>query len=521
MMRQPMPVRPRRRLFAGLAVAAAALAAPVAANERVGNFGPVTDGALPFTMTFTEIADPPGTLPALHSFELAARPDGTWLLLGGRGGPASEIERDKPAPSGSGDDTIPQSGLHGFNPPAPGAPNNFPVRSFNNRLWVYNPLTGESLSYDLDQLPPEIANPLQTTSMQAWYDRSSDAMTVVGGYGWNGDKSNLVTYDTMIRFPVGPLVDAIRRGDPPDSVAKLFSVARDPGLQVTGGDLVKWGDDYLLLFGQNFNGMYFAFGAGLPSGTTQEYTDEIRQISMAPDGSILGVAPFAHDPNGEYHRRDLNVRMTRDAVSGAPRVGVYGGVFKDGGPAGFQHPILVDPDARTGVVQTDASQLFNGYATAVVPVWAESAQVMAQVFFGGIGRGVYHTSPEPVGMDNDGMPFGMDISVLTQNGEGAWHEFVLPEPIPGSLLLGANGQFVPHPKARIDQLVTDDGLVLLDKLPPDEDTLVGWIYGGIEAAMPQPPKKPSEGEEAPTWASDRLFEVRVRPSPGAAVPVLP
>ncbi len=502
--------RPLVRIALAGAVATI-LAGPADANERVGNFGPVTDGALPFTLAFSENADPPGSPPALHSFALAARPDGTWLMLGGRGGPADQVAKDR----------IPQSGMHGFNPTVAGNAN-FPKPSYNTAIWVYSPMTGESLSYDLSQLPDAIAKPLQTTSQQSWYDRKTDQMTVVGGYGWNPEGTDLITYDTMIQFKAGDVIDAIRQGLDATAIAGLFQVLHDPMLQVTGGELVKVGSTFYLVFGQDFQGGYFAFGESLPAGTTQAYTEEVRQITMVPGKfEILGISAWAKDHPEEYHRRDLNVRLTRDATNGKPRIGVYGGVFKRGGPGGFDTPILMDPVVRAITLETGGSQLFNGYATALIPIWADSAKTMSQVFFGGIGHGVYHTQDEPVGIDNDGMPFGSDISVMTHHGDGSWAEFVLPEPVPGNQMLAANGVFVINPQLVHAGHVSDDDIILLDTLPDGQDVLIGWVYGGILSDSPQPPKDPSKGKEAPTRASDKVFEVHLSRSPGAAIPVLP
>lgn len=477
-------------------------------QQRVGKFGPETDGVLPFTISFNELSNPNGYPPALHSFRIAVADDGTWLMLGGRGAPADKV------------DSVEQSGLHGFNPPA-AKKNNFPRPSYNTAIWSYNPDTGETASFDTEGLPKDLARPLQTTSQQSWYDRETDLLTIVGGYGWNEDLTDLITYDTMIQVPLNPLIEAVEDHAPPEEVAKLFKKLHHPMLQVTGGDMVKVGNTFYLIFGQKFMGSYFAFGAGLPSGTTQEYTEEIRAITLVPGKfEILDISALPKDNPEEYHRRDLNIGLTIDAPSGEPRVAAYGGVFKKGGPGGFEQPILFDAEKGVITVETEGRQIFNAYATAVIPIWAEEAGVMSQVFFGGIGRGVYHTHGQDIGLDNDGMPFGSDISVLTHHKDGAWSEYVLAKPVPRNQLLATNGVFVPVHELRHNEHLLEDSIIRLDTLPEDEEVMIGWIYGGILAGMPQPPKHPTQGDEVPTSATDKIFEVYVSRAPGAAIPVL-
>ncbi|TVQ39166.1 MAG: hypothetical protein EA356_02070, partial [Geminicoccaceae bacterium] len=212
-----------RSLFVALGFAVAASLAVAAPQQPVGQFGPVTDAALPFTLEFRQVTSPKDAPPALHSFVSAVAADGTWLLLSGRGASAAMI------------DDVEQSGLHGFNPPGAGR-SNFPLPSYNTGIWTFHPTTGEVAVLDIDTLPDAIRYPLRTTSQQAWYDRAADQLTIVGGYGWNPEATDLQTYDTMIRVEVAPLIEAVRTGQP---AADLFQVLTHPQLQVTGGDLVQ------------------------------------------------------------------------------------------------------------------------------------------------------------------------------------------------------------------------------------------------------------------------------------------
>jgi hypothetical protein len=116
---------------------------------------------------------------------------------------------------------------------------------------------------------------------------------------------------------------------------------------------------------------------------------------------------------------------------------------------------------------------------------------MSQVFFGGIGKGVYHPHLPVAGLDNDGMPYVSDISILTHRFDGSWKEFVLAKPTPRNQLIGANATFFINPLLRKSGWVSDEEIILLDEMPKGQRMLIGWIFGGIWAGQPQPPNTPS------------------------------
>ena len=54
----------------------------------------------------------------------------------------------------------------------------------------------------------------------------------------------------------------------------------DDRLKVTGGELEKIGENYFLVFGQRFDGLYNPADVG----NDQQYTDEVRIFAIVDDG---------------------------------------------------------------------------------------------------------------------------------------------------------------------------------------------------------------------------------------------
>jgi hypothetical protein len=111
------------------------------------------------------------------------------------------------------------------------------------------------------------------------------------------------------------------------------------------------------------------------------------------------------------------------------------------------------------------------------------------------------------GLDNDGMPYVSDISILTHRFDGSWKEFVLAKPTPRNQLIGANATFFINPLLRKSGWVSDEEIILLDEMPKGQRMLIGWIFGGIWAGQPQPPNTPSlVATPSPLWLRTALWK---------------
>jgi hypothetical protein len=486
-------------LLAGCAAAGAPeRASPPGAGATLGALpANAVANALPYTLEFVPVTGAAAAgLPALQSYAIATAADGRWLLLGGRR----------------------NQGLHMFNP-APAY--NFPRDSTNRSLWVIDPATLDVWSLDLRALAPALAAPLMATNPQSYYDAAADLLYVIGGYGWTADQSDMITFPTLTVLPVARVMQAVVQGNA-DSVAALIRTATDQRFAVTGGELKRIGYDFYLVFGQRFDGQYRAFGPDsvheLPY--RQAYTNEIRKFRLNPRDtvSILSYSALTTaDPSMPFHRRDGNIFDDVDPATGAPRIAAYGGVFPPGIIGAYTQPVYVDGGGAR--LETGFSQRFSQYTAPVIVAWDSAGGAAYRTFFGGIGGTYYYQAAgQAWAMDtvtkqgrNDGLPFTADITTVVQSGAG-YAEWILPYPVPDTLLLAATVPFIPN-VALGGGRVTEGGAIRLNAFAPGDTATIGYIFGGILANCPLP-LIPSSG----TQASNLLFRVVLRNTPSAAIP---
>jgi hypothetical protein len=168
-------------------------------------------------------------------------------------------------------------------------------------------------------------------------------------------------------------------------------------------------------------------------------------------------------------------------------------------------------------------QRFSQYECPVITIYQASAQDTSvyHTLFGGISSHYYNqTTEQKAAFDNvtaqgrnDGFPFISDVSTFQRSADGTYHEFILPNPIVDNRLLGSSIPFIENPTLVSQGLAFQNGVIQLNKFPAGEKTLIGYIYGGIEAAFPLP-LKPNSG----TSVSNTLFAVYLTNTPSAAIP---
>jgi hypothetical protein len=474
------------------ATLAEATAAPVTPTDAAAAIVP---NALPFTLEFVPQTFS-GALPTLQSYTIATTQQNLWLLVGGR-----------------------TQGLHTFQETA----DNFPPLSANNNMWVIDPGSGQFWQFDVNKLPPEKAAPLQATNQQSYHDPVTDQLYIIGGYGWKADQSDMITFNTIIRFPVAEMVAALQ-ADPQEveRIDALIEIASDDRFAVTGGELAKLGDQFYLAYGQKFMGQYRAFSGGGQAPFTQEYTEEIRVFTLFPNTlEINAYGPLTNgDPDQPFHRRDGNVVEDIDPNLGVPRLSAYGGVFKPGQIAAYTEPIYLNAE---GIAEVDRSleQRFSQYECPVIPIYDDANKMMYNTFFGGISHSYYFQTPaqqqayEQVTQEgrNDGFPFIADITVLVQDSAGQYSQYIMPQPIPDNQLLGTSVPFILNPALMGSDSVYENGTIRLSSLQPGQRLLIGYIYGGILAQNPLP-LQPNSG----TSASNALFEVYLTNAASGAIP---
>ena len=493
---------------------------------------------LPFTVTLKEI-DYSGTAPpGLHSYTSAVLKDGRWLVMSGR--------------------TV---GLHTFNAvdsQAHPKKGNFPPKSANHDILVIDPHEGVQARFDVRGLSTDLAGPLQSTNQQFWHDEEDDTLYVVGGYGVDHADNLMVTFDTMLVMSPERVASILTSGGP--DIAKALEqgirVLRDDRFAVTGGYFENLEGLYYLAFGQLFFGQYSTFGrpqdslfaqrqqkmileksagevhdvsqlrlateGGVPF--VQHYTEELRVFTLDPDN--LGILSYGttvtSDPTRSFHRRDGNFVTTIDPSTGKARLAAFGGVFPPGVIGAYSEPIYIDGPGIYDIA--DFEQSFSQYECPVLIAYDPEAKAVYHTFFAGISKHFYHLTDKQIADyekvtaegRNDGLPFINDISVVVLDGDGKHSEYILPEAMPEKRLVGANAellQAVPPSGASDIRHAAVPEAVDLSKMKPGESRVVGYIFGGIEAAAPLP-LIPNHG----TWASSSVFAVTVTNTPSPVIP---
>lgn len=431
--------------------------------------------SIPYTISVTKSTTHPDV--ALQSFAFAEH-DNKWLMLGGR-----------------------KQGFHKTSTKA----STFPTKYSNDSIFVYD--QGTNRTYGID-IPLEHLTYLRATNHQ--YQQSGDVLYVIGGYGSNcttgtpGERDEPSCYQTFPRLTaikVPELITAIINGDNTTANEQIVSI-EDERMRVTGGGLGQLGDNYYLVFGQDYDTIYMG-------GVTGQYTEEVRQFQINFDGTNLSIDNYVayKDPSGitgaasQYHRRDLNVITTIDPRTAQPNITVYGGVFTSSG-GGWVNPIYVNatsPSQADIIIDEDYQQKFCQYECASVLLYDKENSTMYTSLMGGISDYSYNKAGEmePSNFQNN-LPFVNTITSIIHFGDGSSIEYPQAPSAALPKLIGAEAEFIPNPA-----LAKVNGEVIDFNQLPNRNTpiLLGWMYGGIWATAPQ------SSDFDPTYAINEVYEV--------------
>lgn len=396
-------------------------------------------------------------IPGFHSFAFAQAGD-KWLLIGGR-----------------------TNGLHGLN-------NNggFPGEFKNDAVIVIDTVTWNFYQADLNQLPQNIAAPMRSTNME--YIQNGDYLYMVGGYGWDSINENFVTFPTLTAVHINNMIDAVIHSKP---ISSCIRQVTDTNMTVCGGDLVKLGNDYYLMFGHNFKGTYDP-NAASPI-FTQVYSNRIKKFNLTDNGTTISLSNFSYNTDTtNFHRRDLTT-CPLIQPDGSFGVGAYGGVFKKNADMPYLEPILLSANGTTTV--KTYQQVMSQYTCAVLPAYDNAGKNMYTTFFGGISLYDYNTGTGLVVRDTT-LPFINDVTTLSTFANGSMEEKVLPLQLPG--LLGSNAKFV------LNKAISSysNEVINLQQLPKTQ-SLAGYIIGGIKA---------EKGSLGKSIANTTIYRVYITPS---------
>lgn len=427
--------------------------------------------------------------------------DGKWLLMCGR-----------------------NNGLHPFFDP--NIVPNFPKQMQNALVFVIDPKTGEHWMRDLNDsesgLNMEEIDSLSMTSPQSY--QKGNTLYITGGYGVKrGDKpfnDKFITWDRLTAIDIPGLMAWTMDKSHKQKAKCYIRQISDPGFKVTGGYMnqIKSNDPCnpnptLLICGQLFDGSY----EDDPHNVVQEYTMTVRAFHIIDKGPqkklrVKWLPPV--EKQDFLRRRDLNCVPILQIKDGKPESSfiAYSGVFTESFGV-FTVPVTIFPDGSFFQPDKDDPNTFkqgmNHYISATMGLFSEKLGKMYTVLFGGISDGFF------VGGDfhkvND-LPFIDQVTAIELNENDQFSQIYLNNTTfptiptlngaPG--IFGTSAQFFPaNPEVGLDQVFDLDDI--LDK---QEETLVGYIVGGIVSTVPQ---TANNNQLVTTAASPCIFSVYVSP----------
>lgn len=441
---------------------------------------PYLNGQIPYSVEIREASFAPAALPNIHSFT-SGEWDGEWVILAGR-----------------------TNGLHGMT-----GRNAFDPLYENREVWVINPSTQQSWSKSLETsaasgLNQDEVDSLSCTNTEFYQD--GETLIVVGGYGYKRSEGDHVTYDRISAINLPGLISWVKApaGTESSRAGDHIKQVIDPYFQVTGGALEKIGDEFQLIFGQNYQGRYRPNFNGI-------YTRQVRRFKTAfinGGFSVPSSSKLATTPSDDYRRRDLNVVtvLERNGLNAFNEKSlILSGVFTtDNGV--WTSPVLVSAGGNVVMsapaAATTLKQGFQVYHSSKCTLFNRVSNESHTLIFGGLTVLELDLDSNTFVRD-DQVPFTNQCSLVVRDPAGLISQYWLPTRFPEiitggkEIRFGTNAEFFPASDvARLHHRV-------LDLTPIGSPTVIGHIFGGLIA---------DAGNGGDTGASGRVFEVILTPT---------
>lgn len=388
----------------------------------------------------------------------------------------------------------------------------------NREVWVVDPIGKKSWHKSLESsnasgLTRDQVDSLSSVNCQFHQDGAT--LLVVGGYGYKRSVGDHRTYDTLTAIHLPELIQWVKQT--PGSETSLASThikqIRDPYFQVTGGSLEKIGDEYQLIFGQDYEGRYRPNFNGV-------YTRQVRrfQVNFSPEGTpvVPAASKLSTARNDAFRRRDLNVLplVERTGLNQfEEKAVVLSGVFTPENGV-WTVPVMIESGGRISMDAPLAGdtlkQGFQVYHSAKASLHNRVTDESHFLLFGGITI-LERDSASGDFIRDDQAPFTNQCSLVVRDATGKFRQYWLPTRFPllqsngRELRFGTNAEF--YPSAQIPQLAHK----VLDLAIVTREMVIGHIFGGIVA---------DAGNHGNTGASGRVFEVILNPLSRAPVLVL-
>jgi hypothetical protein len=405
-------------------------------------------------------------LPGLHSYAFGQH-DGKWLIIGGR-----------------------KDGVHGLTPNT-----SFPASHNNTDIFVIDINAQQFWSASVNSLPTSISDQLQSTNMN--FHQDGDTLYIIGGYSMAASTAQYITFPNLTTVTVSATIDAIINSTP---LSPHFKQITHNNFAITGGQLGKIGNTFLLVGGHRFDGRYNHMGN--PS-YTQTYSTEIRKFSVDNSGSTLSFSDYTtiSDPV-HLRRRDYNL-LPQIFPDGSPGYTISSGVFQAGADLPFLYPVDITLNGHNPI--TSFNQYLSHYHSAKACLYDSVANAMHNLFFGGISQYSYQNG---ILIQDLQVPFVNTISLLTRDGNGFLQEHLL-DTTQFSGLQGSSAEFIPN-----ELLPTGHSEIIKLSEIQNDTILIGHIYGGIYSPTPNPF---SNNQTATTYADTTIYAVRLIRNPPQSI----
>ena len=444
---------------------------------------PYVNGTIPYTVEIREISLAPTDLPNIHS-AAAAEWQGQWVLLAGT-----------------------TNGLHGMT----GMSGFDPVYE-NRDVWVIDPETKKSWRKSLKDSPASGLSQNQVDSLSAvntQFYQDENHLIIVGGYGYKRSVADHVTYSTITHVDLPGLVSWVKEEPGAESSMAIDHInqVEDSFFQVTGGGLERIGDEFQLIFGQNYSGRYRPFFDGV-------YTKHVRRFKIdTSDGfDVLEGSKIATAQNDAFRRRDLNVQTILERESAnqfTERALALSGVFTlDTGA--WTVPVLIGPEGRVEMndplEDTTLKQAFQIYHSSKVSLYNRVTNESHSLLFGGITVLERDLNTNEF-IQDDQAPFTNQCSLVVRDDTGLFKQYWLETRFPDIRLNGKELRFGANAEFFISEDVPKLHPKVIDLAAIRSPTVIGHIFGGIFA---------DAGNNGNTGASGRVFEVTLIPAANEA-----
>ena len=372
-------------------------------------------------------------LNGLHSYAFAIH-EGKWVVIGGR-----------------------RDGIHARQPF-----NAFPQNFNNTEILLIDPIARQFWSASVETLSSGLREQMQSTNMNFYQE--GDHLVVIGGYAFSPTANDHITFPNLTVVHLPGLIDAILNNA---DINPFFNQIEDERMAVTGGQVGKLGNYFLLVGGHRFDGRYNPQGPNHGPGFSQEYSNQIRKfkLNLNQNEPIIEEYSTMTDPI-HLRRRDYNL-VPQILLDGSEGYMISSGVFQINEDLPFLYPVFISENDYQAV--PEFNQYLSNYHSPKVGLYDSLNEEMHSLFFGGISQYYYENGQM---VRDDLVPFVNTISLVTRYADGSLEEFVLPLEMPG--LRGASAEFIINTELPIYKNKT----VKLSEIE-DEEFLLGYIFGGI------------------------------------------